>query len=67
MTTTASRGNLRVTVRAASPLGAAASALLAMFRPCGELGVAHEVNARARNITYKYLYSRESSHVFLEY
>lgn len=30
MTTTASRGNLRVTVRAASPLGAAASALLAM-------------------------------------
>ena len=50
MTTTASRGTLRVTVRAASPLGAAASALLAMFRPCGELGVAHEVNARARSI-----------------
>ena len=33
MTTTASRGTLRVTVRAASLLGAAAPALLAMFRP----------------------------------
>ena len=36
MTTTASRGTLRVTVRAASLLGAAAPALLAMFRPCDE-------------------------------
>lgn len=36
MTTTASRGILRVTVRAASLLGGAAPALLAMFRPFDE-------------------------------